>query len=102
MKRVARNLTDALNGLLSAISDTFEESRKLFTLASESSVDRICTDALNARPCVWPAIQEHLTHHRPDLLELFRRVSFEPACRNCHLGELHQRVRHAAAETGLS
>ena len=87
--------------LLPGISDTPEALRRLFALVTEAKVDRIWTDALNARPRVWPAVRELLVQHRPDLLALYRRVLFEPTYREAYKVELHQRIRQAAAEAGV-
>jgi len=55
-------------------------------------VDRIWTDGLKARPLVWPAVRELLLRHRPDLLELYRRVLFAPAYREGYAAELQRRI----------
>ena len=88
--------------LLPAISDTQEALCKLFGLAAEVGVDHIWTDALNPRPRVWPSVQALLRRRREDLLDLYRRVLFDSACRDRYLRELDGRIRQAAADAGVS
>ena len=88
--------------ILPGISDTPEALGKLFALAAEAGVDRIWTDALNARPLVWPAIQQFLRHERPKLLPLYRRVLFDESFRTEYTSTLSDRIRAAAAEAGLA
>ena len=87
--------------LLPGISDTHEALRKLFGLAAEADVDHVWTDALNPRPRVWPSVQQFLRRHRPDLLELYRRVLFDSAYRAHYVDELHSRIDQAAADAGV-
>ena len=87
--------------LLPAISDTPEALDKLFALAAGADVDHIWTDALNPRPRVWPSVQGLLRRHRRDLLEPYRRVLFNAACRERYQAELQEKVRRAAAGAGL-
>jgi len=88
--------------LLPAISDAPQALDELFALAAGADVDRIWTDALNPRPRVWPAVQVLLRRHRPDLLEHYRQLLFDPACRARYQDELHGRIRRAAAKAGLA
>jgi DNA repair photolyase len=87
--------------LLPQISDTPEGLRRLFDLAAEVRPDRIWTDALNDRPRVWPALQQFLGCHRPELVEHYRRVLFDPEARAQYLQDLHQRIQQAADEAGV-
>ena len=88
--------------LLPEISDTEEALRRLFQLAAEAGVDRIWAGALNPRPRVWPSVQEVLRRHRPDLHERYRHVLFDQAGRQTYRRQLGQRIRAAAASTGMS
>jgi DNA repair photolyase len=88
--------------LLPGISDTPEALHRLFTLAKDADVDRIWTDALNARPKVWPAVHELLSQHRPDLLGLYLRMLFEPEFREPYVAQLHERFREAAKANGVA
>jgi DNA repair photolyase len=91
-----------LGPLLPAVSDTPEALRKLLALVRETNVDRIWMDAINPRPRVWPSVQQFLRRNRPDLIEEYRRVLFDPAYRDGYVTELRRRVRQAATEAGLS
>lgn len=88
--------------LLPEISDTEEALSRLFALAAEAGVDRIWTDGLNARPLVWPSVQQVLRQHRPDLLEAYRRILFDAAGRTAYRRQLRQRIRRAAAAAGMA
>ncbi len=88
--------------LLPGISDTDAALAKLFAMAAEVNVDQVWTDILNPRPRVWASVQDVLRRHRPDLYEHCRRVLFDPACRDAYWRELEQRIRRAAADTGLT
>jgi DNA repair photolyase len=88
--------------LLPAISDTPAALRALFALAAKAGVDRIWTDALNPRPRVWPSVQGLLRRRWPGLIEHYRRLLFDPACRAQYISDLEGRVREAAADAGLS
>lgn len=88
--------------LLPAISDTPESLWELFSLAAEAGVDHIWTDAMNPRPRVWPSVQGFLRRRQPKLVEHYRRLLFDPACRVQYEAELSQRVRAAAAQAGLA
>jgi DNA repair photolyase len=92
----------ALAPLLPAISDTPEALRDLFNLAAEANVDHIWTDAMNPRPKVWPSVQGFLRRRQPALVEHYRRVLFDPACRAQYEAELNQNVHAAAAHAGLA
>ena len=88
--------------LLPDISDTDEALEQLFSLAAETRVDQIWTDALNPRPRVWPSVQTVLRRHRPELHEHYRRLLFDRACRRAYQRQLDRRVRRAAANAGLA
>ncbi|MCD6364239.1 MAG: radical SAM protein [Planctomycetes bacterium] len=88
--------------LLPGLSDTIEALGRLFAMAAGAEVDKIWTDALNPRPRVWPAVQEFLRTHRPDLLDFYRRVLFDSAFRERYMDELDVRIAQAAAEAGVS
>jgi DNA repair photolyase len=88
--------------LLPEISDTDEALAKLFALAAQAGVDQVWTDTLNARPRVWPSLQEVLRRHRPDLHEHYRRLLFDPASRRAYQRELRRRIRRAAGAAGLA
>jgi len=88
--------------LLPGISDSPEALDRLFALAAGAAVDHIWTDAMNPRPRVWPSVQAFLRRHRPGLLGLYRRVLFDRAYRAEYVTELHERIRRAAAEAGVS
>jgi len=88
--------------LLPAISDTPEALEKLFELAGQMDVDSIWTDALNPRPRVWPAIQEMLRRHRPDLLGHYRAILFDAVVRDRYEADLKKRVRQVATRAGLA
>ena len=92
----------AFSPLLPAISDTPEALRELFNMAAEAGADHIWTDAMNPRPRVWPSVQEFLRRRQPELVEHYRRVLFDPACRVQYEAELTQRVRAAAGQAGLA
>jgi DNA repair photolyase len=91
--------------LLPGVSDTPEALRRLFALAAEAEVDRVWTDILNPRPRVWPAIVEFFRNTRARHavpLQLYRRVLFDESFRAHYTQALHERIRAAAAEAGLS
>lgn len=81
--------------LLPGISDTDEALARLFRLAREARVSRLWTDGLNLRLGVWPAVEQVLSRHRPELLERYRRILFEPAARREYRRHLKQRIAHA-------
>jgi DNA repair photolyase len=88
--------------LLPAVSDTDEALARLFSLAADAGVDRIWTDILNARPRVWPSVQQVLRRHCPDRHELYRRILFDPPFRRQYQADLDHRIRKAAREAGLA
>jgi len=88
--------------LLPGFSDSPEEIRKLFSLAADADVDHIWADAMNPRPRVWPAVQEMLRRRRPDLVEHYRCVLFDPEGRREYVAELNKRIRAAAREARMS
>jgi DNA repair photolyase len=88
--------------LLPEISDTDEALAGLFARAAEVGVARIWTDGLNARPRVWPALQDALRNHCPDLYEHYRRLLFDPSVRRRYQRHLRERIHHAAQSAGLS
>ncbi len=88
--------------LLPEISDTPEALAKLFALAAEADVDQIWTDALNSRPRVWPSVQKLLRLRWPRLYEHYRSLLFDRTFRTRYLDKLDKRVRHAAAQAGLT
>ena len=100
-KHAGLRTTIMFGPLLPGISDTPQALGRLFALAAEAKVDRIWTDALNPRPRVWPAVQDLLRRHHPDLLDLYRTVLFDPAARAQYIDDLNQRVRRAAVAAGL-
>lgn len=87
--------------LLPGISDTPAALGRLFGLAREAGVDQIWTDGLNARPRVWPSVQEVLRGWRPELMEEYRRILFEREYRRKYRAELRGRIRRAAKEAGV-
>jgi len=88
--------------LLPEISDTDAALAEFFGLAAELRVDRIWTDVLNPRPRVWTSVQEVLRRHSPPLLEHYRRILFDPACREAYRRQLGQRISRAAAAAGVT
>ncbi len=88
--------------LLPEISDTDEALSDLFARAAEVGVDRIWTDVLNARPRVWPGIQDVLRSRAPHLYEHYRRLLFDPTHRRQYQRQLGGRIRNAAKNAGLS
>jgi DNA repair photolyase len=88
--------------LLPGVSDTPEALNELFSIAARADVDHISTDALNPRPRVWPSIRAFLSRSPGDLLALYRRVLFDRTYREHYLAELHERIRLAAANSGLA
>jgi DNA repair photolyase len=88
--------------LLPMISDTAEALRELFALAGQAGADRICTDALNPRPRVWPAVQALVRRHWPQWHGHYRQVLFAPAFRTRYVAELNTRIRRVAAEAGVA
>lgn len=88
--------------LLPEIGDTEEALARLFAMAAEANVDRIWTDILNPRPRVWLSVQELVRRNRPNLLELYRGVLFDPARREAYRQEVARRVERAAAGAGVA
>ena len=88
--------------LLPGISDTAEALARLFTLADDARVDRVWTDLLNARPRVWPAVQQVLRRHCGELYEHYRQVLFDSRYRRQYRREIEARVRQAARKAGLA
>jgi len=82
--------------LLPGISDADEALAKLFAIAADVGVDRIWTDVLNPRPRVWPAVQQVLRKHCPDLYEHYQKVLFNAAFRRNYERQLNDRIRKAA------
>lgn len=88
--------------LLPGISDTPAALQRLFEFAAATDVDRIWTDGLNARPRVWPSIQNLLRRHHPDLYETYQDILFNSARRREYRHALRSRVRAAARAAGQS
>ena len=88
--------------LLPGISDTDQALGELFALAAQADVDQIWTDALNARPRVWPSVQTLLRDRWPDLVEPTRRLLFDRVCRSQYRVDLNQCIDRAAANAGLT
>ncbi len=91
-----------LGPLLPGLGDTPEALRRLFALAAEAGAGRICTDALNPRPRVWPSVSQLLRRSYPDLFRRYQRILFDREERRRYQGELARRVHHAAAEAGVA
>lgn len=87
--------------LLPGISDTDSTLAKLFKLAADARVDRIWTDILNARPRVWPSVQQVLRQHCSDQYEGYRRLLFDAGRRSQYQQDLHRRIRKAAKTAGV-
>ena len=87
--------------LLPGISDAGEKLADLFKLAADLGVDRIWTDVLNARPRVWPSLQQTLRKHCPELYERYRRVLFDAGSREAYQREIQARIRRAASSMGI-
>ncbi len=87
--------------LLPGISDTDAALAELFALAAETRVDRVWTDTLNARPRVWPSVQEVIRRQHPDLLERYRCLLFSRADGREYKRQLDTRIRRAAENAGL-
>lgn len=88
--------------LLPALSDDPASIEQMFRKAAELQVERIWVDALNPRPRVWPAVASLLRRHFPHLVDLYRRLLFEPRTREPYLRELGHRVQQAAQRVGLA
>ena len=88
--------------LLPQISDTDEALEEFFALAADAKVDRIWSDTLNARPRVWPSVQEVLRRHIPRLHEHYRQLLFEPSRRKAYEQDLRRRIRRAAAKARVA
>ncbi len=88
--------------LLPGVSDTEEALKRLFAIAAETGVDRIWTDLLNPRPRVWPAIQQVLRLHCPELYDHYQRVLFDAGFRRDYERRLNARIRKAAQAAGLA
>lgn len=73
----------------------------LFARAAQARVDVIWTDALNARPKVWPAVVELLDRTYPGLRERYARMLYSEPVRKAYLDALHARIRRAAEKHGL-
>ncbi len=87
--------------LLPGVSDTPNALARLFALAREAEVYHVWTDALNARPLVWPAIQAFLRSRDAKLLPLYRRVLFDETFRAEYTATLGERIRAAATDAEL-
>ena len=88
--------------LLPDISDTDQALATLFSLAAEVGVDRIWTDILNARPLVWPSVQQTVRKHSPELYERYRAVMFDSADRERYGQQLRRRISSAARHAGVA
>ncbi|MGQ9649779.1 MAG: radical SAM protein [Phycisphaerae bacterium] len=88
--------------LLPGISDGDEALARLFAIAADVGVDRVWTDVLNPRPRVWPAVQQVVRKHCPDLYEHYQKVLFDVAFRRGYERRLNARIRKAAQAAGLA
>jgi len=88
--------------LLPFLSDSREAIDALFRQAAEAEADIIWTDALNARPRVWPSVVRLLGERFPELRERCRRILFDRRAREAYLNQLRERITLAAAATGMS
>jgi DNA repair photolyase len=88
--------------LLPQISDTDEVLDRLFALAADAEVDRIWSDTLNARPRVWPSVQEVLRRHCPNSHEHYRQLLFDPGRKKAYEQDLSRRIRRAAAKARVA
>ena len=101
--KAARLRTAVMFGpLLPGISDTDEVLERLFAIAAETEVDRIWTDLLNPRPRVWPAVQQVLRNHCPDLYNHYQKVLFNAGFRRDYEHQVNARLRKAARAAGLT
>jgi DNA repair photolyase len=82
--------------LLPGVSDDEETLDALMKMARDLDVDLIWTDALNARPKVWPAVHALLAKINPALAEPYRGMLFNEARREKYLEGLRRRIRNAA------
>ena len=100
-KQAGMATTIMFGPLLPGLSDTDAALRQLFEMAADVGVDRVWTDALNARPKVWPSVQLLVYRHWPQLLGLYRQILFDTAYREEYCVALDERIRRAAEETGV-
>ncbi len=87
--------------LLPGISDTDEALARLFAIAADVKVDCVWTDLLNPRPRVWPAVQQVVRNHCPELCDHYQKVLFDAAFRRDYEREVNARLRKAARAAGL-
>ena len=100
-KQAGITTTIMFGPLLPGLSDTDAALERLFAMAADVGVDRVWADALNARPKVWPSVQELVQHHWPQLLGLYRQVLFDTEYREAYCGALDERIRKTAEKVGM-
>jgi len=88
--------------LLPFLSDGPDDLRALLQAAADHGVEAVWVDAMNPRPRVWPAVAELLRRQFPELREKYQRILFDRAARADYLRQLDERIRHAAADLGMS
>jgi DNA repair photolyase len=94
-KRAGLKTTLMCGPLLPGLSDTSAALAQLYGLDADLQVDKIWTDTMNARPLVWPAVQQLVRRHWPKLEKHFRQILFERRFRQAYGRVIEKRISQA-------
>lgn len=91
-----------LGPFMPGLSDTDEALDALVCAVAPLPLSNIMADKLNPRSGVWNEIVPFLRHHRPDLIDLYRRLFFDQDEYRAYCEDLGKRLRAIASAHRLS
>ncbi|MCX8053049.1 MAG: radical SAM protein [Armatimonadetes bacterium] len=90
-----------LGPFMPGLSDTDESLDALISAISRLPLARIYADKLNPRPGVWNSIVPFIKRYRPELLDTYRRLFFDPEDYRAYCSDLGFRLRLTAEVHGV-
>lgn len=91
-----------LGPFMPGLSDTDEALNALISAVAPLPLSNIMADKLNPRPGVWNEIVPFLRRYNPDLIDLYRRLFFDPDEYRAYCEDLGGRLRKIAGEHSIS
>lgn len=91
-----------LGPFLPGLSDTDEALDALISAVAALPLSNIMADKLNPRPGVWNEIIPFLRRYHPHLIDLYRRLFFDPDEYRAYCVDLGRRIRGIASAHGVS
>jgi len=95
------NTSAFLGPFMPALSDTDEGLDALIGAIAPLPLTHFYADKLNPKPGLWHSIVPFLRHSHPDLIDLYRRLFYEPEEYRAYCEDLGRRLRRIAEERGV-